>query len=320
VRPPSRTLTGVSLPHRLADLPDPPAALYLHGELPRAPAVAIVGTRKATPQAVAFTKKLAASVAEAGIVVVSGGALGIDTAAHRGALSAKGITVVVAPAGLLAPYPRQNRALFASILDAGGAYLSLVPDAAAARTAAFFARNACLAALSEVLVVVEAPYRSGSRNAARWARKLGRPVLAVPSAPWNKHGAGAVLELRNGAGFCTSARDVFDTLERVLLHPVRRVSARPPEPPPLQTELSFNGVGRPPDTQSERERVCAAIASGATHLDAVCERTGLEARVVQKHVLTLTLEGALAPDPSGGLRLGPPSNLVSVAKPSKLHE
>jgi DNA processing protein len=143
-------------------------------------------------------------------------------------------------------------------------------------------------------------------------------VLAVPSAPWNKQGIGCLLELRLGAQICTSARDVLDTLERILLYRVASAPEVASEPAPVQEELPFNnGKEATPGTQSEVERVRTAIASGSSDLDAICERSGLSAQVVQKHVLTLTLEGALAPDPAGRLRLGPPSNLVSVPKNRK---
>lgn len=309
--PAARRLSGADLPHRLGDLPRPPSTLYLHGELPRGPAVAVVGTRRPTPEAVTFTKSLAATLSEAGVAVLSGGAVGIDSAAHEGALGAGTPTVVVAPAGFEFPFPELNRDLFSSILADGGAYLSLVPDEQPARTSAFFARNACLAALAHVVVVVEAPFRSGARNAARWAKKLSRPLLVVPSAPWNPRGTGSLLELRRGAGFCTRPRDVIDELERLRVHalPEPRRLERPKERPQVELPL-FSGGCSPPG----KEAVLGAVAAGARHLDDVCARTGLSVGEVQKHVLTLTLEGVLVPDPAGRLRSAVCASSVSVGK------
>ncbi|HEY3495448.1 MAG TPA: DNA-processing protein DprA [Polyangiaceae bacterium] len=321
VTDPARRLTGAELPHRLADLPCPPLTLYLRGELPRGPSVAIVGTRTPTRRARAFTRRLAAELTERGVTVFSGGALGIDSAAHLGALDAGGRTVVVAPAGFDAAFPASNRGLFARVVAEGGAYVSLVPDEQPAKRGAFFARNGCLAALTHLLVVVEAPFRSGARNAASWARRLARPLFIVPSAPWNKRGAGSLLELRRGAKLCTGPADVFAELERQLLVPLAPTCSRRSSGASRQGELRF---GAPvPGAQrghSERERVRGAIIAGARHLDDVCQRTGLPAGVVQNHVLTLTLEGALAPDPLGWLQPTGPVTLVSVDKSSKLQE
>src|SRR3954469_25974014 len=107
-RPVAKELTGERLPPRISDLADPPARLYLHGELPRGPAVAVVGTRKASAEGLAFTRALAAELAAAGVAVLSGGAKGVDTAAHEGALDVGGVTVVVTPAGFERPFPKEN--------------------------------------------------------------------------------------------------------------------------------------------------------------------------------------------------------------------
>src|SRR5262245_46006796 len=127
VTDPVVVLSGPTLPPRFADLPRPPKLLYLWGELPRGPAVAIVGTRHATPAGLEFAETLSHDLARAGVAIFSGGAGGIDSAAHRGALRAGGTTVVMAPAGFDHPYPPENRRLFAQVVERGGAYASLVP-------------------------------------------------------------------------------------------------------------------------------------------------------------------------------------------------
>jgi DNA processing protein len=302
---------------RLRDLPEPPVSMHLHGELPRGPAVAIVGTRYPSARGVRFTEELAAALARRGVVVLSGGAKGIDTAAHRGALTAGGATVVVAPAGFDTPFPKENAALFREIVDAGGAYLSLVPDTRPASRSIFFQRNACLVALSHVLVVTEAPVRSGARNAARCARELGRCLLAVPFAPWQWRGRGSVVELRLGAGVCTGARDVMAALGRQLLTPVpipRQGETSQGELPFAGPEVTAGGSG----TQSAS--VLAAIAAGARTTDEICDRTSLGPGAVQHLVLTLTLEGVLAPDPGSGLLGIRAAGLVSASKISKSKE
>lgn len=294
------------MPHRLRDLPEPPGELYLRGELPRGPAVAVVGTRVPTLAALRFAEGLAHDLARAGVAVLSGGAQGIDTACHEGALRAHGVTVVVAPAGFDRPFPAGNRNLFQRVVDGRGAYLSLVPDGIPAATHAFFARNACLVALAHVVVVVEAPFRSGARNAARWARQLGRSLLVVPHAPWNERGRGSLLELRGGARLCEDARDVFSELERLLLQPI----SVPNEPAAAQLALGFDPSRAPASCGA---KVTWAVQRGAVHLDQVCEFTGLSAADAQREILTLTLDGVLAPDASGRLAiLGLPSAPVDA--------
>lgn len=288
--------------------------LHLHGELPRGPAVAIVGTRYPTPRAVQFTEELAASLARRGVAVFSGGAKGIDTAAHRGALAAGGVTVVVAPAGLDTPFPKENAELFRRIVDAGGAYLSLVADETPATRGIFFQRNACLVALAHAVVVAQAPVRSGTRNAAKWARELGRPLLAVPYAPWQRRGSGANVELRLGAKVCTGPRDVMRELKRQLLVPLPRSAPVAP----AQPELPFSTSEAPALGEEAEERaVRVAIAAGARTIDEICLRTALGPGAVQRHVLTLTLEGVLAPDPGSGRLEVRAGGLVSASNSSK---
>jgi DNA processing protein len=288
----------------LTDLPEPPTELCLHGELPRGPAVAIVGTRHPSEEGEKFAESLAHDLTRAGVAVFSGGAKGIDTAAHVGALRAGGSTAVIAPAGFDRPFPNRNVALFRRIVCEGGAYVSLVSDHIPATRPAFFARNACLVALSHVVVVVEAGLISGASNAAKWARGLGRPLLVVPHSPWSPKGRGCLVELQRGASLCLGPRDVLERLDRMLLRPL------PLDGSPVQPNLPF--ADTLPGPMAELDRVRAAIAAGAAHLDQIAELTGLSSAVVQRQILTLTLDGVLAPDPSGRLLLlmasGPPGN------------
>ncbi len=220
VLPRERRLTGARLPPGLGELGEPPEAMYLRGELPRGPRVAIVGTRNPTREAALYAFELAATLAQRGVAVLSGGATGIDSMAHRGALSVGGSTVVVAPGGFQRPFPPENRDLFRRVVEQGGAYLSLSPSDTPASRGAFFPRNACLVALSHAVVVVEAPIRSGARNAAAHARQLGRPLFVVPATPWNSQGLGCILELKLGARVLYGERDVLDLLAAAMLHAI----------------------------------------------------------------------------------------------------
>jgi DNA processing protein len=290
------------LPPRLRDLPEPPPVVFVAGELPRIPAVAVVGTRKPSPEGVAFARRLASDLSKAGIAVLSGGARGIDTAAHLGALDAGGPTVVVSPSSADRPFPKENAALFDRIVEEGGAILSLHEKDVQPKRHLFFARNELMAALSHALVVVESRYRGGARNAAAAARRLGRPVLAVPYAPWTKTGSGCILELKAGARVASSARDVLAAID----------AGRTPE------SLSFSfleeeqtvsrPIGRSPGRPAEQtdldsHRVVELLRVGPLWPDEICRQLGLPAHRVQALLLTLTLADVVVSEPSGRISL-----------------
>ena len=300
-----RCLSGDSLPGRLADLETPPSRLFLRGELPRGPAVAIVGTRRPSGAYARFAHRLARELAEAGVAVLSGGAKGIDTEAHRGALAAGGATVVVAPAGFERPFPEQNRELFRQIVDSGGAYLSLPEPNCPAPRGIFFARNACLVALAHLVVVVESPIRSGARNAAACARRLGRPLFVVPAAPWHGKGRGCLAELRLGAKVLLSVKDLLKALRDQNLHAVGPASQALSALRPQQESLNFTETS---PTQPARVAVLGAVQGGAHSSDEICLRTGLAAGRVSELILTLRLEGVLVTDPLGRLQI--PNQLI----------
>lgn len=289
-------LSGARLPARLADLEEPPARLYLHGQLPRGPAVAIVGTRYACPDAIEWTRGLAAELAAAGVAILSGGAKGIDTAAHEGALDVGGVTVVVTPAGFEHPFPKQNRDLFRRVVDGGGGYLSLFPDDVAATSAEFFARNACMIALSHAVIVAQTRIVGGARNAAKWARRLERALFVVPHSPWLEMGKGAIVEMRLGGRPLDRAKDMLKFLADSGLH------ALPPAAPPVK-----EGPGQaelwPPPNDPAGDPVLEAVRDGATHADEIADRTGLSVATVQRRILTLTLSGVLVPGPLGSLKV-----------------
>ncbi len=276
--------------------------MFVAGELPRALAVAIVGTRKASPEAMEFAGRLAGDLARQGVVVLSGGAVGIDTAAHTGALDAGGATVVVAPSSIDRPYPPQNAPLFTRIVEQGGALLSAYESDTPALPYRFFHRNTLLAALSHALVVVETRHRGGARNAASAARRLGRPVLAVPAAPWTKSGGGCILELKAGARVAASAADILDVLEFPSSR--REDSEVSPALRPEQAGFDFRPVGqvvgqRAGELDEEGNALVELLRVGPLWPDEICQGLGLPAPRVQELILTLTLESVVVSEASG---------------------
>jgi len=166
-------------PHQIRDLITPPIGLIVRGNIYDCNSVAIVGTRNPTTYGARVASEFASGFADGGITIVSGGAYGIDTHAHRGALAAEGRTIAVLASGISVTYPAANERLFEEILE-NGALISEVMPRERARPERFLTRNRLIAAYAKATIVVEAAFRSGSLRTARDAAELLRIVLAVP--------------------------------------------------------------------------------------------------------------------------------------------
>ncbi len=192
-----------------------PACLWVRGrtdlDVGTARSVAIVGARASTAYGERVAVEMAAGLAERGVCVVSGGAYGIDAAAHRGALVAQGRTVVLLAGGVDRAYPAGNSGLLAQVLDRGGTVLSEVPPGAVPTRSRFLLRNRLVAAVSRATVVVEAAWRSGALSTARQAADLFRPVGAVPGPVTSMASAGCHRLLREGVAVCVT--DVAEVVE-----------------------------------------------------------------------------------------------------------
>lgn len=248
------------------------AGLWVCGTLRAlaAPCVAIVGTRAATPYGRRIAYEFAADLGNAGCCIVSGLALGIDAAAHEGALGAGALTVGVLGGGHHCFFPKRNAELAKRMLAAGGAVVSPYPPRHAARPGQFLQRNGIVAALSDAVVVVEAPARSGALNTAGWA--AGRiPVLAVPGDIDRKHVQGCLALIRDGATLARCAADVLEALGRLAL---------PTVPAPLQT--IEHPVAR---------ALLAALEAGASEFDELVAATHLEPASALASLTLLELEG-----------------------------
>jgi DNA processing protein len=266
-------------PSGLSDLRDPPAQLYCAGAIPALPrAVAIVGTRYANDDGLRFARTLGRELAAAGVVVVSGGAAGIDTAAHLGALDAGGATVAVLATGLIDAYPKENAKLFAEIAR-GGALLCESEQRRSGASWLFLRRNRLIAALAQVAVVVQAPARSGALATARLAIELKRPVFAVPSAPWDPRGTGCLQLLRNGAEICASSVDILSLATPGLWDGPRA------QRKPVKHTYDFKALG--PAAQA----VWQALRRGPCHPDGIATALDMTAAEVQEALLTLVIAG-----------------------------
>ena len=227
-------------PARLHALAAPPSPLWIRGAWAPAPrAVALVGARAATARGLESSRELAASLASAGVDVVSGGALGIDAAAHRGALDVAerpeaGRTVAVLGTGVDVAYPERNARLFDEIVASGGALVTQFAPGAQPRKQSFPVRNIVIAGLADVVVVVEAGLASGTTHTVRAMQSLGRPISALPGS----HGTDSLILA--GAQPISDAADVLAVLDGKRPAP----PALPDDPIAARIYAALDGVPR----------------------------------------------------------------------------
>ncbi|HEX5067176.1 MAG TPA: DNA-processing protein DprA [Myxococcota bacterium] len=277
-------LPAAAYPWRLALLREPPPVLAVRGDaaLLGRRAVAIVGARAASAYGRAAARRLAAELAGAGLVVVSGLARGIDAAAHEGALEAGGATVAVLACGVEQVYPPEHRGL-AERIAASGALVSELPPGTPPRAAHFPLRNRLISGLSEALVVVEARLKSGSLHTVRHAFDQGIDVLAVPGPVDAPASEGPNRLLRDGAAPALDASDVLAAL------------AGPPRAP----------AAAPRALDAELEALLAALQREPATRDGLSRRLGVAPQALAAPLLELELAGRVVEDRDGRLRALP---------------
>ncbi|HXS16594.1 MAG TPA: DNA-processing protein DprA [Polyangiaceae bacterium] len=303
-----------------------PHDVFVWGVLPPRPWVSIVGTRRPSVAGEQAAFQLAQKLAEVGVCVLSGGAMGIDAAAHRGALAGGGKTVVVAPTWLERAYPAQHRDLFEQVIQAGGAYLTTASPEQQAFNAAFFVRNEVLTALSDVVILGDCPVRSGARNAMSHARRMGKPRYCLPvpfGAPQSLGNWSEVREL--GAVPIVHEEPVIAQLllldaedlsaqfldfkryrlSQDLERPNRR-RTRKMDPP--QAKLPFALPKPAPALGVDAQAVADAIQRGCTTPDEIAVQVAYSVAEVQHQILLLTLQGIVAEDERGVLRYQAPGH------------
>jgi len=214
-------------PANLAQIHNPPAALYVNGELLKQDeaAVALVGTRRATYYGMQVCQKLAYELALQGITIVSGMALGIDTAAHKGALKAGGRTIAVLGSGHANIYPRQNINLYKEIAKSG-AVVSEFPNATRPDKWHFPRRNRIISGLSLGVVVVEAPKKSGALITADFALEQGREVFALPGKISSMTSEGTNHLIKEGAKLVEDVDDIIEELKVHLANAIKKESQK----------------------------------------------------------------------------------------------
>jgi DNA processing protein len=261
-------------PARLREIHDPPIVLYVWGELTERDrhAVGVVGTRKPTHYATECAKKMSYQLAYAGLTVFSGLALGIDTAAHQGALAARGRTVAVIGSGLNQLYPPRNKELAERIAAGNGAVVSEFPMDTPPDKQTFPMRNRIVAGCSFGLLVVEAGLNSGALITANQAADQGRAIYAIPGRIDTPTALGSNKLIQQGAKLVMSAQDILDDLGMLF-----------PETPEISQPT-------PPTNLSEAERiVLQALGEEESHIDFLTSRTGLPTANVSSTLLALEM-------------------------------
>ena len=271
------TLADPEYPQALLETSDPPILLFVSGDvsLLNRPAIAIVGSRNATAQGRANAQEFALALSEAGFTIISGLALGIDAAAHQGALQTKASTIAILGTGIDVHYPSRNRALQETI-EMNGAVISEFPLGAAPTTHNFPKRNRIISGLSRGVLVVEAAVSSGSLITARQAAEQGRDIYAIPGSIHSPLSRGCHALIKQGAKLVESAQDILEELRMPGFLIVSKQKIDAPSHP------LYEHMGH---------ELC--------NVDTLCQRSGLTPETVSAMLLQLELEGRVEALPGG---------------------
>ena len=270
------TLADGDYPQSLLETPDPPALLYLRGrrELLARPGLAVVGSRNATPQGISNAEQFARAFSCAGLTIVSGLALGIDAAAHRGGLDGAGSTIAVLGTGADILYPQRNRTLGERIAHEG-LIVSEFPLGTPPHGSNFPRRNRVISGLTRGCLVVEAALASGSLITARLAAEQGREVFAIPGSIHSPHSKGCHALIKQGAKLVESAQDLLQ-------------------------ELGVDGLPAPLAAAAAADSgLLTQLGYDPCDIDTLCARSGLTVDVVSAMLLQLELDGKVASLPGG---------------------
>ena len=283
-------LTDGHYPHYLRQIPDPPLVLFVQGQLQALarPQLGIVGSRNPTADGAGIAADFAARLVGAGMTITSGMALGIDAAAHTGAMRAGGSTVAVAGCGPDRVYPKSHRRLAAEIREHGALVTEFFPGTPPL-AGHFPRRNRIISGLSTGIMVVEAALRSGSLITARYAAEQGREVFAVPGSIHSPQARGCHRLLKQGAKLVETEQDILEELHSITTINGMVEGAEQPGDVELQVD----------DLSTESVQILELMGSAPVSVDRLVERSGLTADAVSSILLLLELRGLVASQPGG---------------------
>jgi len=265
------TADNSAFPEQLKNIASSPRELFFRGELSKQndKLFAVVGTRLCSDYGKEIAFSIAKDLSRAGLIIVSGMALGIDSWAHKGALEGGGQTIAVLGTGLdeKSIYPRENLKLARQILEKGGCLISEYPPEHPAAKFAFLERNRIIAGISEGVLVVEAKIKSGALNTAGWARKQGKKVFAVPGSVFSQNSKGCHLLIKQGARLTENANDILRELG-----------------------LSSLASHQPAAANPDEGLILNALRQGALSIDKIIEITKLPAQKVSVNISIMEID------------------------------
>lgn len=265
-------------PALLAQIPDPPDVLFVQGQLDNLAlkkAVGMVGSRRPSRYGSVQARRIAKDLAESGVTVVSGLATGIDASSHEGALLGGGITIGVLGSGHAQFYPAENRSLARQMVEKGGAVISEFPPDAPPMPYQFPMRNRIISGLAHALLLIEAREKSGTHSTVNHALDQGREVFALPGNVDSPGSALPLKLLKEGAGLCTDATDILNSMGWAA-------------PAPVQTSLLEEDADEP---DAEIRLILDALAVEEKTLEELIDRTGLSASTLSMQLTLMELNG-----------------------------
>jgi DNA processing protein len=283
------TLDDEAYPTALKNIYDPPLVLYVRGNVSvlSEPGIAVVGTRHPTPYGIGMANRLSCDLAVRGLVIISGMARGVDTAAHRGALEGKGKTVAVWGTGVDVPYPRENKKLAEQIVETGGAIISEFAVGTFAAPQNFPIRNRIISGLAIGVLVVEAGEYSGTRITARNALEQSRDVYAVPGNVTNRNSWGPNTLIKQGAKLTATWEDIWEELPSQV-----RVKLKENAPAATETPETASLFSNDQLSPAEKQVFKLLRQDEAIQLDEIIEQ--LESKVSSSEIFAALFELELA--------------------------
>ncbi len=306
------TYADAAYPEKLLNIPDFPLVLFLKGSLPDTEThsvIGVVGTRQATRQGMKLSEDFGRAFAEAGCIVCTGLADGVDSEAARGAIKAGGTVIGVLGTAIDKIFPAHNRELFMRLVSSGGCLVSETGPGLTAGKFMFPRRNRIIAGLSDAVVVTEAPKKSGALITAERAAEYGRDVFAVPAAPGNEAGEGCNALIKDGAGLAVCPEDVLSAIGN--MYP-ERISAKTEKkaPSPKREKATEGFSGKETASASEQRarslleslsenalKVLSAIERPGMLLDEIIEGCSLSPLEITKELTMLQLKGIVRQEP-----------------------
>ena len=271
------TLEDKDFPDCLKNIPKPPNQLYVLGDekILSEKSIAIIGSRVCTPEGAKIAEKFAKDLSKRGICIISGMAKGIDTAAHIGALKAGGKTIAVLGSGFKHIFPKENKKLFESIIENGGAVVSEYEENTKPEPKGFIQRNRIVSGLSMGVLIIEAKYRSGTAITADFARIQGKKIFCIPHSLEQKEGIGTNRQIKNGAKLVTSPQEIIEELD-IKTEEIKEKK---------ETKIEITNV------QDEYMPVYKYITHEPINIDEICKKTKMEISKVNYILTMLELEG-----------------------------